>query len=157
MKGLVLYKGENYFTHLKKIFVSIDNMQKEYNWLITDYECHPLDKKIKNILSNDWCWITGEEFSNIIDKEDVQWIWGVFSAFPKYVNLEDVLKSKLPIVENNKNIWKNPVNTQHPLAEIEIIAFDSSMTIFISKDERIANMFAEKFSLSEDLEKYNSI
>ncbi len=41
MKGLLINKGEKYFTHLKKIFDSIEDAQKNYNWLITGYECYP--------------------------------------------------------------------------------------------------------------------
>lgn len=45
MKGAVIYRGEKYFTFLKKIFDSIENVQKNYNWLITGYECYPQNIK----------------------------------------------------------------------------------------------------------------
>ena len=32
MKGAVIYRGEKYFTFLKKIFDSIENVQKNYNF-----------------------------------------------------------------------------------------------------------------------------
>ena len=44
---------------------------------------------------------------------------------------------------------------QHPLAEIEIVAWDSSCTLFMSKNEGLAEAFMEAFPMSEDLERYN--
>ena len=41
MKGAILEKGEKCFTLLKNIFDSINNIQKEYNWLVSGYECYP--------------------------------------------------------------------------------------------------------------------
>ena len=29
--------------------------------------------------------------------------------------------------------WKNPVSIQHPLAELEIVAWDSTLTLLISR------------------------
>ena len=34
---------------IEKVFDAIDNKQNEYNWLITDCECYPNDKKIKEL------------------------------------------------------------------------------------------------------------
>ena len=40
----------------------------------------------------------------------------------------------------SKRYWHNPVSMQHPLAEIEIVAGDSSWTIFISKQDDIIDL-----------------
>ena len=107
MKGAVIYRGEKYFTFLKKIFDSIENVQKNYNWLITGYECYPQNIKYVERLSKEWCWITGKELTKMIEKENFQWIWGVFSAFPQSVTKDDVLKYELPKADGNEKIWKN--------------------------------------------------
>jgi hypothetical protein len=38
--GAINEKGE-YFTDLHNVFKSINNKQREYNWLITDCVCYP--------------------------------------------------------------------------------------------------------------------
>ena len=68
MKGAVIYRGEKYFTFLKKIFDSIENVQKNYNWLITGYECYPQNIKYVERLSKEWCWITGKELTKMKQK-----------------------------------------------------------------------------------------
>ena len=155
MKGVAIDKGQEYFTSLKSIFHSIDNIQKDYNWLITEQECYPQNEKYIEKLSSEWCWITGEELTEMIEDEDFQWIWGVFSAFPKDVTKEEVLKNKLPQAEGNTRIWQNPIGLQNPLSVIEIIAWDSSMTIFISSRDEIVEKLVARNPLAKDLEKYN--
>ena len=80
MKGAIIDKGEKYYTYLKELFASIGNVQKEYNWLITGHECYPQNPDYAKKLSQEYCWITGDELTNMVENEDFQWIWGVFSA-----------------------------------------------------------------------------
>lgn len=155
MRGAIIEKGEKYFTFLKKLFLPLHGIQKDYNWLITCYECYPKNKRYAKMLSGKYCWITGDELTEMFENEDFQWIWGVFSAFPKNISKQTVLKSELPKSEGYSRVWHNPVCIQHPLAEIEIIAWDSSMTIFISKEDYIVDLLQKNNKLVEDLEKYN--
>lgn len=79
------------------------------------------------------------------------------SAFSKEIEKEKVLQYKLPEADGCSKIWQNPVTIQHPLAEIEIVAWDSSMTVFISKDDHIVDLVRKNYVLAKDLEKYNSV
>lgn len=155
MKGVVINKGERYFTHLGSIFNSIENIQKDYNWLITGHECYPQNAEYVEKLSKEWCWLTGEELTEMIEDENFQWIWGVFSAFPKDVTKDMILEYKLPKADGNNKIWKNPISIQHPLSVMEIIAWDSLMTIFISRCNDIVEKLIVSNPLAEDLEEYN--
>ena len=47
-----------------------------------------------------------------------------------------------------------PVSIQHPLADIEIVAWDSSVTVVISKDENIPNIIKTNYSSTIDWEQY---
>lgn len=155
MKGIILHKGKKKYTYLKELFDYMDGEQKKYNWLITDYECYPTNETINEILSDDLCWISGEKLTEMVQEENFQWIWGYFLAFPKDILLEDVLKSKLPIANGNRSIWKNPITMSHSHAIIEMIAWDSCMTLIISRIDSLINTLAERIPFSEDLEKYN--
>ncbi len=155
MKGVILEKGEKYFTFLKEIFLCLNNIQKEYNWLITACECYPENRTYAEMLSKEYCWLSGEKLTEMINEENFQWIWGVLSAFPINISVEEILKYQLPKADGYSGFWKNPISMQHPLAEIEIVAWDSSLTILISKNDTIVDEFKRRNPLSEDLEEYN--
>lgn len=57
---------------------------------------------------------------------------GVFSAIPSQYSEEEILKYPLPNIKENKE-----TTIQHPLAEIEIGANDSSSLYIISDDTYI--------------------
>ena len=147
MYGAILEKGQQYYTNLKVIFNKLENI-KNYNWLITDWECN------QNVyeLNGNYCWLTGYELEAILNKyNDLQWIWGVITGFDKTITLDDVLKFNLPKAEN-ESFWHNP----HPLASIEIVAWDSSLVLVISKNKFEIDKFKQAFNLSEDLQEYNT-
>lgn len=155
MKGAILYKGKIGHTNLGRIFNAINNEQLKYNWLVTCCECYFTDNEVNNFLEQDYVWISGEDLTKIIEKEDAQFVWGIFSAFSKGVTLAEVLKHELPNSEN-PSYMQNHVPIQHPLAEIEIGAFDSTFTTLICRDDRLTNMFLAYFPLAKDLDEMNT-
>lgn len=155
MKGVILEKGERSFTFLREIFLFIHNVQRDYNWLITACECYPENRTYAEMLSKEYCWISGKKLTEMINEENFQWIWGVLSAFPKDVSVDEVLKYQLPKADGYDGFWKNPISIQHPLAEIEIVAWDSSLMLLISKNDTIVEEFKRNERLSQDLEVYN--
>ena len=88
MKGCIIKNDEISIKDICNIIGDVDN----YNWLITNIECYPSDEEIVKILDNEYCWIEGRSLLDLLAKEEFQWIWGVFSAFPKEIRLEEVLK-----------------------------------------------------------------
>lgn len=152
--GAINAKGEKYYTYMKKLFDAIGNRQTEFNWLITDCICYPDNPKTDAMLSKDYCWISGDELTEIIAQEDFQWIWAVLAAFDKSVALEDVLKYDLPRAEDYDGFWSRPVSMQHPLARVEIVPWDSSMTMLFSDDKGIIDSFRAAYPYSEDFEAY---
>lgn len=159
IKGAILEKGENGYTYLKKVFKSIDNLQKNYNWLITDCEACPKKWghafRIFQSKEGNYSWISGEELTGILKKDDFQWVWAVLSGFDKKHLKDEVLKYKLPCADGYSGFWKEKISIQHPLASVELVAWDSSCMLLISEKESIVKKFREIFPLSEDLEEYN--
>ena len=157
MKGVILEKGQKYYTYLNEIFRALDNEHLKYNWLLTDLECNYYPDGLNS--DDNYIWLSGQGLSDIVYEngvQEVQFIWGVLSAFEPSITLEDVLKHPLPYAENNKALWTNPVALQHPKAEFEIVAWDSSLVLFIAKDDTLVDKFTNYFPLSEDLESYNN-
>ena len=50
--------------------------------------------------------------------------------------------------------WQMPLTMQHPLAEIEIVPWDSSMTLLLSRRKDIVDNFRNYYPESENLEDY---
>jgi len=82
-------------------------------------------------------------------------VWGIFSAFSKGVTLDEVLKYELPDAEN-PSYMQDHVPIQHPLAEIEIGAFDSSYTTTICRDDNLTDAFLAYFPSAENLDETNT-
>lgn len=131
-------KGEDdYYTDILKVVNAIGGRCLNYNWLITEIETSTGDYFYEEyvILSND-------ELLDNLENKEIQWIWGTFSAIPKKYKQEEILKYNLPGVEN---IDKKEIKIQHPLAEIEIIAYDSTFVQLIAKDKTIAEKFKKLY------------
>ena len=155
--GAILDKGEKYYTYMRKIFDAIGNKQNEYNWLITDFVCYPKTQSISDMLTaKDHCWLSGNELTTVVESEDFQWIWAVLSGFNKDISLAKVLEFPLPYADGYKGFWENPVSIQNPLASIEIVPWDSSLTLILSEEKELVDCFMRAFPQSEDLSIYNS-
>lgn len=152
--GAINEIGEKYFTYIDRVFEAINNKQMDYNWLITDCECYPKDPKIDEMLNRKYCWMSGEELTALVTKDNFQWIWAVLSGFEKSIDLSEVLKYDLPKCKDNYNMWKTPITMQHPLAQIEIVPFDGSGTLLFSRNEEIIDAFRNYFQFSKKFEEY---
>lgn len=153
--GAILEKGNRYYTHLHEILLAIEPAQNHYNWLITNCECFPKSPKIDEQFSKEYAFLSGEALSRLVEEDDFQWVWAVFSAFEKSLTLDKILKQPLPYADGNPNFWMNPLTIQHPLAQIEIVAFDSTLTLFLANDPVLTNRFLTSFPDSEDLQEQN--
>jgi len=154
--GAIIKQGEKYYTDLGKVFRAIGNEQINYNWLITDCVCYPQNAEIDNLLVKEYCWLTGEKLTEIVEQESFQWIWAVLSGFAKDIPLSEVLKYPLPYADGYEGFWKNPISMQNPLASIEIVPWDSSLALIFSDKKSIIDNFMKGFPLSENLALYNA-
>ena len=89
MRGIVLEKGQEYYTNLRKVFKAFNNIHLEYNWLITDCCAYPENEDIEELLSREYCFISGEELDTIIKKEDFQLTWGVLSLSHEIISISE--------------------------------------------------------------------
>lgn len=131
-------KGEDdYYTDILKVVNAIGGRSLNYNWLITEIETSTGD-----YFNDEYVIVSNDELLDKLEKKKIQWIWATFSAIPKNYKEEEILKYKLPGVEN---IDKKEIKIQHPLAEIEIIAYDSTFVQLIAKDKTIAEKFKKLY------------
>lgn len=155
--GAINEKGESWYTQMSKVFDAIKNKQTNFNWLITDIS-DGAPEKIWEYWNDeeDFCWLTGKELSEIVRKQDVQWVWAVLSGFDKSISLPEILSYPQPYADGYKGFWENPLSIQHPLASVEIVAWDGSLTLCFSRKEDMVKDFLNFFPFSENLAIYNT-
>ena len=79
MKRIYSKYDFKYYTMLKQILYDLDLVGKNYLWLITDVEAYPTKKEYEEILENDYLLISTKELVEMLEDDDFQWIWAVFS------------------------------------------------------------------------------
>ena len=149
-------------TYLNPIFSALKDCQNDYNWLIADFECYPKSTDANDGLGispngtdyPDYRFFSGEKLTQLINSENIQWIWGVFCAFEKHISLDEILAHPLPCSEGYAALYQLPVSMQHPLSQIEVYAVDSSATVFLSRSEEFTALLHSAFPKSQRLSDY---
>ncbi|MDU0206415.1 hypothetical protein ACYEXS_36090 [Paenibacillus sp. MAH-36] len=159
-------KQIQYYTYLGPIFEAIHNRQHDFNWLLTDLELNWIPDDFLNYFEDyeinkglwdrdNKYWISGDQLTNLITNNKIQFIWGVLSGFRKTENIEMKNLSVIPFADGNPELWKPGVTVQYPKAEIEIVCWDSELTLLISNDQSMVKSFMEFFKDAKDLDEYN--
>ena len=127
MKKIILKNDEKEYTYMLDIINSLGGKKLNCTWLITDIEAYPNNKDINSIIcEKNYVILSNKELINMLEKENFQWIWAIFSMIPEKYSKKDILKYKLPSIENASLYGDNNLNIQHKLASIEIDCVDSS-------------------------------
>ena len=150
MERVISIKDLKYYTHLRKIMFDLELADKEYWWLISEIEAYPNKEIYQTLIYNkDYLLIKTIDLLKILEEDDFQWIWAVFSAIPSSYSEEEILNYKLPhlqyIDEGEYNPYTDTPQLQHPLAEFELYAEDSSSMFLISENEELLNLFKKSY------------
>lgn len=155
-----------FHTDLGVVFEALGGRQNEFNWLVTDLEFGNLDAvelpmELTLRLGRttyefpDVVWLTGKRFSEIIDGYNLQFIWAVLSGFDPHIEIDPNNLEALPSADGNSGFWREGVSIQHPRASVEIVCWDSSYTLLLSKDDDLTKRFRDFFPEACDLDAYN--
>ncbi|WP_300385391.1 hypothetical protein [Clostridium sp.] len=141
-------------TDIKLIFDALEGRQREFNWLITEHECYSFPSD-KDIFNDRVVLLSGDELTHLVKNNDIQFVWGILSAFDKSTDIDINNLSVIPTFDSEWKYGGEEVHTQHPLAIAEIICVDSSYTIFLSKDDDLSNRILSHYSDAQDLHQWN--
>lgn len=141
-------------TDIKLIFDALEGRQKEFNWLITEHEsyCWPSGE---DIFDDVIILLSGDELTDIVTHNNIQFVWGILSAFDKSVDIDINNLDIIPTFDGNWRYGGEDVHPQHPLAVAEIVCVDSSYTMFLSKDEDLSSRLIRHYSDARDLHQWN--
>jgi hypothetical protein len=148
----------SYFTDMRLVFRAIDDRQREFDWLLTNLECNWLgvrDGRPEPLSSSGPYWLTGDELSHLVAEYEMQFIWAVLSGFPPGTSLNIDQLTVEPYADGNPEFWGSEPRIQHPLATVEIVAWDSTSTLLLCHDQSIGESFRQYFPEAVDLLDHN--
>ena len=154
MKRFQSRKDLSGYTMMRQVLINLDLTNKDYIWLVTDIEAYPTNEKLNNLISNnDYLLLTTKELVDILNEEDFQWIWAVFSAIPSSYSKEEILKYDFPFIQpisKEYDPFRSNPKVQHPLAVFEIGAWDSSGMFLVTDDEDLLAKFKKSYPLAKE-------
>jgi hypothetical protein len=134
-----------FFTDMRKVFTAAEIAPQDYDWYVSDIETNFTPEGF----SADDQWMRGEELASFISKQEIQFIWGVFSAVPKGSR---PTVSERPYADGNPYYW----NGRDPAPQLkgalfEIACWDSSATILINLPKHAVRAFMANYSDTQPL------
>ena len=155
MKRIISEKDFKYYTMLKQVLYDLKLADKEYWWLISDIEAYPHKKEYEELIYKDnYLLISTTDLVKMLEDDDFQWVWAVFSVIPFTFSKEKILNYELPFFSDLREGQYNPFTDtpklQHPLAEFEIYAADSSYMFMITDDDSLLAQFKKCYPHSND-------
>lgn len=114
-----------WFTNMCTVFRALGFRASDYDWFVSDVETNYYGTEF----TSEDQWVMGETLERFITENEVQFIWGVFSAFPKGTQFP---VENPPNVQDYPGYWSGTeVTPQLKDALFEIAAWDSSATILV--------------------------
>ena len=153
MANLILQNSKyvKIYTKFNNLFAKIPLLQ-EYDYILTDLE---LNCTIPDIdISKAYTRMTGATlFKTLVSYEfEPQFIWGVLSALEKDTPL---VGSSLPLAQKYSGFWHGSPVPQLKNARFELVAVDSSLTLFIGLEDALAAQVKDLYPDIQDLDQAN--
>lgn len=151
MKGVYLCNVCATNEKLAELLCSMGKSSTDFNWCINYRELVSRDMP-------EYCeflLLSFEELINLLKNNKGQWIWGSVSAFSKKINEIEIKEYSFPDPYDDKTyVFKRDFKPFHPLAKIEICAWDGwCWTVISEKDEAAENVL--KNVGGQDLKTFN--
>lgn len=143
-----------WYTDLKTVFEVLGGRECEFDWLITELECNRLPPELRD--GDAWLF-AGDVLSDLVRRQDppVQFVWGVLTGFDRATPVDLNRLDIVPSANGNSGFWKGAPRIQYPEAKVELVCFDSSLTMLITADADLTARFRAGFPEAVDLESFN--
>jgi len=86
-----------WYTDIKLIFHALEGRQREFNWLISKHETY------SDIFNEEIILLSGDELTDIVTHNKIQFIWGILSAFDKSIDIDITNLFVIPTIDGD---WK---------------------------------------------------
>lgn len=146
--NLILERNDRvpFFTDMRATLHALGISASAFDWYLSDLETNYYGED----LSDEDQWIGGSDLNRVLERNEIQFIWGVFSAVP--IGYRSTV-ADAPYVEGNPDYWTgSEVRPQLPGAIFEIACWDSSGTILVGLPESVEAHFLAAFPEAESLQ-----
>jgi hypothetical protein len=131
--GLILERSDQvrFYTDMRATLQALGISAAKFDWFISDIETN-----VGEGFPDEDAWMSGEELQQLLDSQEIQFVWAVFSAVPRGFRCN---VKTAPYVEGYPDYWKlAQPKPQLPGALFEIACWDSSATIFVGLPEALS-------------------
>src|SRR5688572_2271747 len=132
-------------TDVACVFEAFGGMQREYNWLLTGDERF-FDGRRPT-------WLSGAKLADSVEENRPVYSFAVLSAFEPDERV-DLDADEFPYADGNRSLWLPYPEPQHPQATLEIVCFDNSLTLLLSREPEFTRRFRDHFTDAVDLNEY---
>ena len=143
-----------WYTDLNTVFEVLGEREREFDWLITEIECNRYPPELQH--ADAW-FFSGAELNHLVRRQDppVQLIWAVLTGFDRGRSIDLAHLDMVPGADGNPDFWRGAPRIQYPGASVELVCFDSSLTLLITGDADLTSRFRAGFPEAVDLESFN--
>lgn len=139
-------------TDLGRLLPAIRQQVEKLTWVISNLQCLHIGGLIPTVAEWEeqmehhysYTIVSGKMLYDTMADTDIQVVWGVFCGVMG--NVLDLSKDEVPYADGNRELWTKPEAFQLAASEIEIVCFDSDVTLVKFRDENIGRQFLEVFS-----------
>ncbi|MED4811016.1 hypothetical protein [Bacillus atrophaeus] len=158
MKRYCLQNNNSDYFLLNNFFNKFKIDISEYNWVIGEIlNMMVIDNKgaWNDIIgdNNDYIFISGQNFEDILKQNEVYVIFSMLIAVPKSIKPYRLVKT--PFIDGNEEYYKENYESPVPEALIEIGFCDSADIIFTLKDQRLEETIKSTFPDLKEFKYYD--
>ena len=133
-------------TNLRHLVNSFADFHLNYNWLLTDVEADFGPFQGASFSRATIKYFSGAELSKLAFQFPEGLIaWGVLTALPLTLKIDFAKMPVKPMADAAAAFWDGSPAIQFPGAVAEVVAWDSSFTILVSKDPELTAAFASYY------------
>jgi hypothetical protein len=154
MQGIILNE-DGYVTYPAIVFKAIEKSIKSLMWRVTNVECCGKDYFRFPFEDGNNVIIDGEELYNLIQAHpQIQFVWGVFSGYPKDLSVDIINGTPIVDIQNDLSFLKKELSHIDNNSILEIVAFDGCETYVLCDDDEVIKQLEQTFTNAESLTKY---
>ena len=130
-------------TFLGRVFDALEGRQADYDFLLTGVEAYPSDPGFRRV-NHAPLWISGRELTDMVRREDFQWVWGALLAYAPEAAGEEALFRVMGLYtpeSPDRDSWRVRDRFAETGAEVLIFAEDSTCTQLLTRDRALLEIF----------------
>lgn len=144
-----------FHTDLAVVFDALGGREREFDRLITNLECNWYPPELSP--DREAQFFDGATLSSLVRRQAqrIQFVWAVLTGLEHGTSLDLAHLPVVPWADGHRGFWSGEPEIQYPGAQVELVCFDSSLTLLLTSDADLTARFRAAFPEAVDLAAYN--